>query len=131
MNFRAWTFDSAQVGRQAGRQVSQVCLTSEQRGDAPLVDAPDAALPPQRPRHVRRPLVLGRPRRGLLHLKQGREEGRKLSLMDSHSRSERKQNENELMEGRGLRGGRVGGGTGELYRGRASLKLRPRSPNKE
>ena len=45
------------------------CLTSEQRGGGPLVDAPDAALPPERPRHVRRPLVLGRPRRGLLHLK--------------------------------------------------------------
>ena len=47
-------------------------VTSEQRGDAPLVDAPDAALPPQRARHVDRPLVLGRPRRGLLHLKEER-----------------------------------------------------------
>ena len=46
-----------------------VCLTSEQRGGGPLVDAPDAALPPERARHVRRPRVLGRPRRGLLHLK--------------------------------------------------------------
>ena len=55
-----------------------VCLTSEQCGGGPLVDAPDAALPPERARHVRRPLVLGRPRRGLLHLKGRKEQSREL-----------------------------------------------------